>query len=391
MTDQAEAIPPHHPLHNVSLTLPEIRTIVSTALPSTTFISSTPFPPNASYNNKLYHIAVDTSDPFIPRNLVLRLCGRHWTRTKTVNEVACLSLLAGTGLVPRVFGWCAEGPQEWILMERMEGRSLAEEMTVPDLTMEDQERVAEQLAHAMRVWRDGMRRDDGSMGNLEKVGEDGSVVFGPFVDGVHARGYPWTSYAGYARALLEDAIVSLSTKPALEGNRHLDSNHVKIPLVQSFIETTLPTLPVLYDPVFSSSVFTHGDMNARNILVSRDPTTYQLKLSAIVDFEWAGFFPLYHEFAASEGEAFDPSMDGCLDRALLNAMEKVGLTTVRTADPVMWKQAKALDGLRTNVAPWWLMQLDVGNPRLPGELAEAAEVVKGILGEFAVTFSTQNS
>ncbi|KAJ3142669.1 hypothetical protein HDU90_002536 [Geranomyces variabilis] len=134
-------------------------------------------------------------------------------------------------------------------------------------------------------------------------------------------------------------------------------------------------MTILSDPTFASSVFTHGDLNARNILIHRDPSTKLLNLSGIVDFEWAGFFSVYHEFANSEEEAFNPGKDGLMDRMLLDEMEKLGLETVRTLNSALWKQARDLDTLRTNVAPWWLMEMEVGNPRLEGELANAAKVV----------------
>ncbi|KAJ3156922.1 hypothetical protein HDU86_003457 [Geranomyces michiganensis] len=369
---------PHQPLYGVSLSLPEITAILSTALPSATLVSATPFPPNASYNNKLYRLtAVTSADPSLPSSLILRLCGRlsSWKHNKTTNEVACLRLLSEThGVrVPKVFGWCADGEQEWILMEELPGRSLAEEMETGTVGRDDETRVAGQLASVLRVFREGMKRKDGLIGNLKSAGGDDGVVFGPFVDGTHARGYPWRSYGDYAKAMLEDAIFSLSIKPALSSNRHL------VPRLQSFAESSLGDLAVLSDPTFASSVFTHGDLNARNILVHRDPSSKLLNLSGIVDFEWAGFFPLYHEFANSDGEAFDPDKDACMDKMLLDEMEKLGLETVRTVDPTLWKQARDLDSLRTNVAPWWLMEMEPDNPRLEGELRDAAKVVEEIL------------
>ncbi|KAJ3171939.1 hypothetical protein HDU87_008190 [Geranomyces variabilis] len=241
--------------------------------------------------------------------------------------------------LPEITPFNLKDNKKWILMEEITGRSLAEEMDKGKMKRQDEERV------------------DGLMGNLKGAGDDGGVTFGPFVDGTNARGYPWRTYSEYVKSVLEDAIISLSTKPALCRNRHLDGS-----------------LPVLTDSTFASSVFTHGDLNARNILVHRDPSTKLLNLSGIVDFDPT----IYCSFSEGE-EAFDPGKDGCMDRMLLDEMQKLGLDTVRTVDPALWKQARDLDTLRTNVAPWWLMEMDVGNPRLEGELEDAAKVVEDIL------------
>lgn len=99
--------PPHHPIFNIRLPAFLIRKIVQESLPAAEFISATQLPTGSSYNNRIYVVQIRAPTVFRTsavfgneqvirdgeEELILKVCGRFWNRSITLNEVACLNLI----------------------------------------------------------------------------------------------------------------------------------------------------------------------------------------------------------------------------------------------------------------------------------------------------------
>lgn len=220
--------PPHHPTYHVNLTTSAIRQIVNQALPHAWLVSATPLPSGFSYNNRIYIVIISKNDhdgqSQREEELILKVCGRFWTRTKTINEVACLRLIHKSCPelpVPRVISYSADRKtdgvdQEWILMTKLPGKPLAS----IKLNEDDMSGLMADLAMILRSLRTEINTK-GLIGNLVRVADE--VEVGGLVDLPAAKGGPWKSYLDYYRAILENRVSVMETDPRYQQNRRLVS------------------------------------------------------------------------------------------------------------------------------------------------------------------------
>jgi hypothetical protein len=106
-------------------------------------------------------------------------------------------------------------------------------------------------------------------------------------------------------------------------------------------------------PPAPARVFTHGDLNERNIMVEKVHVGRDTKLNivGILDFEWSGMFPCTEEYFASyEFLNSDPS----LKNGFYDKLEQLGIGTPRTI-PHFESHAKLIR-LRESIAPWWITE-----------------------------------
>ncbi|MCJ1268817.1 hypothetical protein MMC22_008705 [Lobaria immixta] len=376
--------PSHHPTYHVNLTTSVIRQIVNQAFPEARLVSATPLPSGASYNNRIYvvHISEDNHEGQSKREeeLILKVCGRFWTKVMTVNEVSCLRLIYKSCPelpVPRVISYSADRKmdgvdQEWILMTKLPGKPLAS----IKLSEDDMSGLMSDLATILTSLRTKVDTN-GLIGNLVHVANDPQ------------REAP-ESYLDYYRAILEDRISIMETDPRYQQNKPLSTK------VKAFIINSLPHLPIFADPQVTTSVLTHADLSTSNILVSPGPNTPPgdkpaLRISGLVDWEFSGFFSPFDEFLAASEEIFDnyqsvsdlaqSSVDPSrsLPKLLLQHLHSLGVSTpVTGAVKRHWHTATRLHQLQENLAPWWLREESQGES-LNQELHDAAEKVKAAL------------
>lgn len=368
------------------------------AFPEARLVSATPLPSGASYNNRIYvvHVSEDNHEGQSQREeeLILKVCGRFWTKVKTVNEISCLRLIYKSCPelpVPRVISYSADRKmdgvdQEWILMTKLPGKPLAS----IKLNEDDMSGLMSDLATILTSLRTKVDTN-GLIGNLVHVASDVSdVEVGGLVDTPAAKGGPWESYLDYYRAILEDRISIMETDPRYQQNKPLSTE------VKAFIINSLPHLPIFADPQVTTSVLTHADLSSSNILVSPGPDTQPgdkpaLRISGLVDWEFSGFFSPFDEFLAASEEIFDnyqsvsdlaqSSVDPSrsLHKLLLQHLHSLGVSTpVTGAVKRHWHTATRLHQLQENLAPWWLREESQGES-LNQELHDAADKVKAAL------------
>lgn len=233
--------PPHYPIFNIHLPPFVIRNIVERSLRSVEFISTTQLPSGSSYNNRIYVVRVRTSTVFctsavfgneetIPNGaeeLILKVCGRPWNHEITLNEVACLKLIARNCPflpVPRVIAYSADRDDdagvghEWILMSKLPGKT----MESVELDERDKESIMIDLAFVLTTLRSNFVTK-GEIGNLFSVKDktDEHFMAGGLVDSPTVHGGPWDSYFDYYRAILEGQIDIMLSNECYKRNRHL--------------------------------------------------------------------------------------------------------------------------------------------------------------------------
>jgi hypothetical protein len=313
---------------------------------------------------------------------VLKINGRDFKGDKIENEVSCLRLIEVfcTGIpVPRAIAWSQDGskmtaargngsatqPLEehafdrntggWILMTRVPGEPI-------DLSEHNKERLADlavQLADHVTDWRQNIPRQvhGGSLRFQENEYKNSRpditlidsrdvgaslVVRGILGEGIRCLD-PIATVGDYYKVLMENKLQTLKTNETFESNRSL------IAPVRKFMQEILPTMNRVNTGV-DAFIFTHYDLSPRNVLISGSPP----KITGIVDFEFAGFFPPLDEFF---NDYIENSNDWPKDvyEAYLKRLEENGVATpLKSVDKDHWKQVYLLQQLVQNIAPWYL-------------------------------------
>ena len=389
------ATPPQSPIYNVHVTVSQIEAILKRAVPLSTLASYKQLPSGSSYNNRLYDLTlcspiVSTPSSIILHSLILKVTGRFWKHSKTLNEATCLQLLSRYPVlpVPRVIAFSADSsrfedePFEWILMTKMPGTSLAE----VNLTAEDAESVAYDLADFICVLR--TIPSPGTIGNLVGLSSDGSPEIGPLVDVPSAKGWPYDSHLEYQIAVYKAAMGSLENEPVYARSAQ-PGDDLSLQL-HEFIEQTLPNCSLFHSPSADQivSVLTHADLSRHNILVHRPSPGLPLRLTAVVDWEFSGYFSPYEEFLTADSDLLNFSDDKTSDSLSDYVLTELPNMLVHTPWHGMlrehWELAQKIHRLRENIAPWWVRELDLQSNGLRDELDKAKATIVKILKEFRV-------
>lgn len=407
-----ENTPPNWPIYNVALDTNEIEQIVERAFPEACLASSRELPKGKSFNNRIYFLQLESDgESQQPKEAVLKVIGRFFDARKVHNEVASLLLLARycpEVPVPRLLAWSDDGRQitaiqngvfavlsdpnvdqiplstkqhPWIMMSKVPGRLLNED----DLAGEHSESIADQLADILRSWRENIpsRQEIGNI-KLQSAGFTSShalhgldtLVSDPLLLQTPAE-YPLTTLQQYYDHVLADQIYKLETN---EMFAYLCQLIVR--KLQAFRTDVFPRLPCFTQPALSMPgtdfVFTHQDFSPRNILVSDDETRADLppSITAILDFEFSGFFPPEEEYLTSLGRQSDDWPKPFMN-ILLRKLRSKGVAVPNTdGHSNSFETLLQVVKLIEHTAPWWLEDGHVTGTELQVKLDRAREVIE---------------
>ena len=348
---------------------------------------------------------------------MLKVNGRFFGPAKIQNEVACLCILQESSFdvpSPRVVAWSDDGrkisrisPERkvveiaqnigdidvatkhgWILMTKMNG----DPISVDKLHQEDLRRLGTQLADIVSSWRQHSLTSD-CCGNISIINEDQasatpfkitpsplstlSMAIGTSILGSDlVFSSPVSDFYGCFRLKLERRLEKLNTTDPLNANRHLVLH------IRNFIDKTLPHLRMFkhsYEGKQDNFVFTHYDLSPRNVLVGGNP----LRITGIVDFEFAGFFHEMDEFLNDANNNANDWPSSFYD-VYLSRLEMLGVATPRQGfEEKTWQQANQLTRLEEHIAPWWLEGGGFDPEELNRELRKAEKEVVDALGAFS--------
>ncbi|KAK5658113.1 hypothetical protein OQA88_2669 [Cercophora sp. LCS_1] len=358
-----------------------------------------------SFNNRIYFVTVNSGEQY-----VLKVNGRFFGAEKIQNEVCCLNVLQRWCPYipsPRVVAWSEDGltvathkeepiciddntapaSPGWILMTRVPG----DPVSSLTLSSQDMASIGMQLANLIATWRSDIPTMP-YCGNLvfRSGAADIDLAIHSNYDRVSIRGLVDGDIrlADPISTSLQLQEVRLRAKLAdLETNETYAPNRLVGPLVMKFMRETLPRLfreTTLSDPRF---VFTSYDLAPRNVLITRLSDNEPPKITGIVDFEFAGFFPAVEEFVNdfvnNGGDWPGPIYTSYLDR-----LQELGVGTPRKGiEQSVWKREHLLGRLLDDIAPWWLPGPFDGD-ELADKLAECRGVVESTIRELEAMASS---
>ena len=189
-------------------------------------------------------------------------------------EAENLRYLANTAVpVPKIYGFMTD-PQtnrSFIIMELIEGKTL--EKILPSLSSADRRDVFEQIQDALVHLR-----------SLQPPGYIGSVGRKPLADGIFYTEPldPTTSGPFASQDEMNEGIIRRLAETCVPSH---------VALLRNLIESTLHG---------HRTVFTHADLQPKNIMVARRKDADQVGRSTfaikIIDWEMSGWYPEYYEF-----------------------------------------------------------------------------------------------
>jgi hypothetical protein len=291
----------------------------------------------------------------------LKVIGRGFDARKIQNEIACLLLLekyCPSMSVPRVLSWSEDGErvqtrsdpqgsvsleahehlptkalrrlsisddeqvlkQGWMLLSRVPGRIIYPN----DLEGSQGKALMVQIAGYVADWRKNLPRGN-AIGNVVLIPQ---AVAAPPAATLYVRSIlpgtdiyiqgrltghvqpsrPLTTHLEYVTHRLNSALRKLEESEIYEYIRRPMTSVVK-----RFMTDILPQLDIAFPPekrrqaqcptsfpdegeTGEKSMFTHYDLSPRNVLVTGSDGG-QLSVSAILDLEFSGMYPIYEEFA----------------------------------------------------------------------------------------------
>ena len=437
--------PPHVPRYHVRLDDDRIRTIATAVFPDHDVLNIEQLESGKSYNNRVYFIEVQprtsntgvsqTDNPV--RRLVLKIAGHYFDRRKIENELGCLLLIrkfCPKIPVPEPFAWSETGQtlnitdgrvleinantpfadHACILMSRLPGRVL----TTSDLDSEDGPSLLRTLARHVAAWRTEVPAP-GQWGNLRIQGDQKMVDPSTTTPLVAYRGllpdrsfgigayilnnYQWPLTTSWYPMLAQDALARLKKEPHFAPTWRAHGFAWK-----DWVNNSLPQYPLCQKNTY---VLTHLDFSPRNILVSDNTMTASatststadtsgdtasnpsghdggpsLRISAVLDFEFSGFFPLEEEFlnaTVRQNDDWRPQDWEVIMREMARLGQKVppveglevGADGAACYDWKEWEQNRIIAEIIESLAPWDIMGGKFGEQELAERLEKAAEEV----------------
>lgn len=270
--------------------------------------------------------------------------GRFWNKIKTDTEVAGIRLAKQhtTTPVPDILDWDNSPDKyghEYLLMTTVPGISLDHEWG--SLDIKQKQDLLEQLAVHIGELKQNICTGS-QIGNFA-YGADDTLELGKTVEACIG---PWDAYQEMMINQLENKIDALHRQDNYAFLLRVFGDQVS-DLLRSFKsgERHFPPAP--------PRVFTHGDLNERNIMVTRvqENDISKLKIVGLLDFEWSGMFPCTEEYFASyEFLNSEPS----LKNDFYEQLEHHHVATPHTISNFD-SHAKLIE-LREAIAPWWITE-----------------------------------
>ncbi|KAL7749217.1 hypothetical protein RI367_005369 [Sorochytrium milnesiophthora] len=428
-SDSVDAYQRYGPKHGVYLTQEAAERIFGEEH-LVSFVAS-----SKGYNNRIYLAKARDGG----REYVVKICGRFWTRRKTQCEVVGLALMhkygAGAVPVPRLTHWCSDKSVvgvEYVVMERVRGVCLGDAV-VDDktvwalMTPEQRKRVVRQIAHIVGKMKTcipptALPPAPSTIGNLQLAdGVDSSSSQDGNTDVVDkARVHqtldgdgPWHSYADYMSTQTRAAIDKLNSDgmAVLKPMRDQLSGRIEAFYKQEYASPTS-----LANTGDVRLAFTHGDLNLRNIMVrfsspaaparatagddAADPLAAsskqvhdllssgaQVDVSAVLDWEWAGMFPEYHEYVSSFEFLDEDIAPGIAEldelRDLMYGIleNEYGVGTPRTI--VHYQHFCDLTDVQEAIAPWYMTDLvDTLSEKAQNDVQACITTLSALLEKF---------
>ena len=352
---------------------------------------------NRGYNNGTYiaksHYGV---------SYIIRVSGRggYCKKMKTEGEVAGIFYLSQKCPeipVPRILGFCSSQELsgingEYILMEKLPGTPLDDIWLTMD--MNQKFHIAQQVAKIFI-----------RMKSL-KFDELGSFVLSPRISASHGMGVkmddltledirvgecmelkigPFTEYLSYYRDQCGREIEELQKCSFLQPQlRNLERIENFVSHMTDREKTRLDT--EVYENVFFT--FTHGDIEARNILVENNEVT------GIVDFEFCGSFPIDADWfdgmgflgaRTAEWQIFneipvvddddtpEPTIIAPVREVCLAEIKKTESSVLPEKIPGHFERA-ILYYFACNICPWYLREVE--EPPTPTQLTERSDAIR---------------
>ncbi|KAK5459572.1 hypothetical protein LTS15_003701 [Exophiala xenobiotica] len=368
--------------------------------------------------------------------LVLKVAGFPFGGAKIQNELACLLLLekyCPSIPTPELVAWSEDGrriktpvdtrgsrerslsvptqlktlsidddstsareetaDQGWLLMTRAPGRTI----THADLSGAQGASIMHQIAEHVATWRHALPATR-AVGNMRLIGRnsippasatlyDKAILPGldVYIDGIITKPTspsPLKTYLEYITHILRANLRTLKNCKLLQRNEERVNA-----LVRQFIKDTLPKLSLLHGKSKAANmVFTHYDISPRNILVSpvghghAADSNVAVAVSAVIDFEFAGFYPAAEEFTHtvenSHSEWAVPlfgeflseldrreALPACLAENISSESEPMDGVEVEFGQDEHipfggpdFHQAVLLHRVAANIAPWWIKE-----------------------------------
>jgi len=252
---------------------------------TTAFSSTVSLPPPHEVRKKAEEDGIDISNTFRPDPVYFPESGIvvKWGSDVTVAEGQCLWFLRkhlnDQVPVPQIYGWTRDGDQTFLYMELVSGDRLSDRWEHSPLREKIQ--LCAQLRDMIAAWR-CIKKDDGSK-ELSQIGGQAlrDIIFS---DGGFYPAGPFLTVRDFhcCFAKLTSRCASGSNDP----------------------RKTTVELQGLSDDV--PTVFTHGDLDQSNILISR-PDDGPLRIVAIIDWHQAGWYPEHWEWLKAQSVAVSGS------------------------------------------------------------------------------------
>ncbi|CAF1016735.1 unnamed protein product [Rotaria sordida] len=306
-------------------------------------------------NNLLFFVECENDE----NKYVLKICGRSCPKVKTESEVAAINIVHKYTKIPlpKVIAYSSDNNNEfgveWIVMTRSRGKPLRSSSKTndiwPDLSIDQQKLIINQLVQYVSQFYNNIPRSN-IIGNYKLNGEiaSDSVKMGP-----------WNNYKDFYNDRLKCQISILINQSIFEPVRDDIMESIK-----QFKRINLPSFDYI------RNVFTHNDLGVQNLIVDDD-----YKITGIVDWEWAGSYPISEEYFRS----YKPIIyNDQLKNYLYDQLEKHNIPTPKTIQNFSLLQ-KMSDFLQS-IAPWYLT--DLSNPEHPTvekELFKARDKVRTLV------------
>jgi len=310
---------------------------------------------DSGLNNLLFFIDCEND----PQRYVLKICGNVWTKLKTESEVCAIELVHRhtTIPLPQIIGYSSDKSNEfeieWIVMTRLEGkplRSSSNDKDIwPQLTIQQQKSIIDQLAQYVSQLHFNIPRRN-LIGNYQFNGQIGE----------HSdRMGPWKNYMDYYNDRLQRQIKTLKEDPLFQPIRDQ-----VLQMIKEFQSLSFPDFKDV------ENVFTHFDLGVQNLIVNDEN-----EISGIIDWEWAGSYPVCEEYFRS----YKPIIyNQQLKEYLYSKLEQFNVQTPNTIPH--FNLLEKMSDFLLSIVPWYLTSLvNCDHPTVEKELLVIPDKVKLIL------------